>query len=155
MNPPVPQPPPPPAIPPPKPLPPVAKAENPRSMRFELQAGHLTLPSFTSAMVTRSSKLCPHFLQVNSNSGTTPPPAFNQVFGGQGIFLNPAPSPGEPDHRSSRNWGLNQVSSPAWGIQNSPGQNIRPQRYSVRSCMISRLAGHFPKRSSRCIYLLN
>jgi hypothetical protein len=51
------------------------------------QAGHFMLPDSTSLRVNSSSKLCPHFLQVNSYSGTAlPPPLLARVRVGLGFL---------------------------------------------------------------------
>jgi hypothetical protein len=71
VKPPVPHPPPVnPPVDPIEPVEPVAKTEKPLSTRLDRQAGHLSSPLSSSAAESSSSKLCPHFLQVNSKIGT-------------------------------------------------------------------------------------
>lgn len=70
VKPPEPQPPPDPNPPVEAPAFPVAKAEKARSTLLDLQAGHLNSPRSNSDAESSSSKMWPHFLQLNSNNGT-------------------------------------------------------------------------------------
>jgi hypothetical protein len=74
VNPPEPQPPVEPNPPAVVPEFPVAKAEKPRSTRFDAQAGHFSFRFSSSVFESSSSKTWPHFLQLNSNKGTEKPP---------------------------------------------------------------------------------
>ena len=57
----------------------MAKAEKPLSTRLDLQAGHWIAPDSISARDINSSKLCPHFLQVNSYIGMNGAPYFSCI----------------------------------------------------------------------------